>query len=54
MNIDQLKQETDKLKQVDTTQLSSEQLIGLIDKLASLMEVGEQQISEIKIETDEG
>ena len=54
MNIDQLKQETDKLKQVDTTQLSPEQLVELIDKLASLLDVGEQQISEIKIETDEG
>jgi hypothetical protein len=44
MNIDQLKQETDKLKQVDTTQLSPEQLVELIDKLASLLDVGEQQI----------
>jgi hypothetical protein len=54
MNIDQLKQETDKLKQIDTAQLSPEQLMELIDKLATLIDTGEQHISEIKIEDNEG
>ena len=53
MNIDQLKQETDKLKQIDTAQLSPEQLMELIDKLATLIDTGEQHISEIKIEDNE-
>ena len=53
MNLEQLKQETDNLKQIDTTQLSTEQLLQLIDKISTLIDNGEQQISEIKIETNE-
>jgi len=53
MNLEQLKQETDNLKQIDTAQLSQEQLLQLIDKISTLIDTGEQQISEIKIETDE-
>jgi hypothetical protein len=53
MNLEQLKQEADNLKQIDTAQLSQEQLLQLIDKISTLIDTGEQQISEIKIETDE-
>jgi hypothetical protein len=53
MNLEQLKQETDNLKQIDTTQLSTEQLLQLIDKISTLIDTGEEQVSEIKIETDE-
>jgi hypothetical protein len=53
MNLEQLKQETDNLKQIDTTQLSAEQLLQLIDKISTLIDTGEKQVSEIKIETDE-
>jgi hypothetical protein len=53
MNLEQLKQEADNLKQIDTNQLSTEQLLQLIDKISTLIDTGEQQISEIKIETDE-
>jgi len=53
MNLEQLKQETDNLKQINTAQLSPEQLLELIDKLSSLIETGEKQLSEIKIETNE-
>jgi hypothetical protein len=53
MNLEQLKQETDNLKQIDTTQLSTEQLLQLIDKISTLIDTGEQQLSEIKIETNE-
>ena len=54
MNLEQLKQETDNLKQINTAQLSQEQLLELIDKLALIIDTGEKQLSEIKIETDEG
>jgi hypothetical protein len=53
MNLEQLKQEIDNLKQIDTTQLSTEQLLQLIDKISTLIDTGEEQVSEIKIETDE-
>ena len=54
MNLESIKQETEQLKTVDVNTLSPEQLIQLVDHVSKLLETSEKQLTEIKIETNEG
>jgi translation initiation factor 2B subunit (eIF-2B alpha/beta/delta family) len=53
MNLEEIKQQAQNLKQVDPSTLSLEQLYELVNKLASMVDTTEQQLSNIKIETNE-
>jgi hypothetical protein len=53
MSLENIKQETEQLQKVDVNTLSAEQLITLVDKLATLIETSEKQLSELKIEDNE-
>ena len=59
MNLDQLQQEAENLKQVDVTKLSPDQLQQLVEKLSNILIQSEQSLiqstlTEInKIENDE-
>jgi adenosylmethionine-8-amino-7-oxononanoate aminotransferase len=53
MNLEEIKQQAQNLKQVDPSTLSPEQLTELVNKLASMVDTTEQQLSNIKIETNE-
>ena len=50
MNLDQLEQEAENLKSVDTSNLSVDQLHQMVNKLTSMLEKSESLLSEIKIE----
>jgi hypothetical protein len=53
MSLEQIKKQTEELKTLDVFKLSPEQMEALVENLASLLEKGEKQLSEIKIETNE-
>jgi hypothetical protein len=53
MNLNQLLQETEELKKVDTNQLDPEALSKLLDKLNELLEQGEQSLNNEIINKDE-
>jgi RNase adaptor protein for sRNA GlmZ degradation len=50
MNLDQLEQEAENLKSIDTSKLSVDQLQQMVNKLTLMMERSESLLSEIKIE----
>jgi len=50
MNLDQLEQEAENLKSIDTSKLSVDQLQQMVNKLTSMLERSESLLSEIKIE----
>ena len=53
MNLEQLKQQAKNLKQIDPSTLSQEQIAELVNQLASMVDITEKHLSEIKIETNE-
>lgn len=53
MNLEQLVEETNNLQQLNIASLTPEQLEQLLTKISSIIETGEKQLSEIKIETNE-
>jgi hypothetical protein len=53
MNIEKILEETNNIKQMDINSLTPEQIENLVTRLTSIMTATEQQISEIKIETNE-
>jgi hypothetical protein len=50
MNLEQLEQEAENLKSVDTSNLSVDQLQQLVGRLTSMLSKSESLLSEIKIE----
>ena len=44
MDLEKLKQEAEALQTVDASQMTPEQLAGLVDKLSSLLEQSEQSL----------
>ena len=50
MNLEQLEQEAENLKSVDTSNLSVDQLHQLVGRLTSMLSKSESLLSEIKIE----
>jgi hypothetical protein len=49
MDLEKLKQETEDLKQLDTKQLTPEQLFQLVEKISSMLEKSETFLSDLKI-----
>jgi hypothetical protein len=54
MSLESIKIETEQLKTVDVNTLSPDQLTKLVDKIANIIEASEKQLTEIKIEINEG
>jgi hypothetical protein len=54
MNVEKLLEETNNIRKIDINKLSPEQMEQLVERLSAIMTATEQQISEIKIETNEG
>ena len=49
MSLEKLQQETEDLKQLDTKQLTPEQLFQLVEKISSMLEKSETFLSDLKI-----
>jgi hypothetical protein len=53
MKLEQIQQETENLKTLDVTSLTSEQLQQLVEKISSLVDNSETALSQINIEDNE-
>lgn len=53
MNIEQLQQEAENLKSIDTTNITPEQMNQLVEKITSLMNASEEALLGIKLQLDE-
>lgn len=53
MSLEQIKTQTEEFKTLDVFKLSPEQLSILVEKIATLVETSEKQLSELKIEDNE-
>lgn len=53
MNIEQLQQEAENLKSIDTANLTPEQLTQLVEKLSKMMDASESALLGIKTQLDQ-
>jgi exopolyphosphatase/pppGpp-phosphohydrolase len=53
MNLEQLQQEAENLKSIDTANLTPEQLTQLVEKLSKMMDASESALLGIKTQLDQ-
>lgn len=53
MNLEQLQQEAENLKSIDSASLTPEQLTQLVEKLSKMMDAGDLAMTEIKLQLDQ-